>query len=418
MKKIFAILLTLAMVISMFAGCDSGHDHNPTTEPSEVITDHTGEVVTDPTIDKTEVPAETTVPETEAPTEAPTEPEATECKHDYEKTVVAPTQSAQGYTLYKCKKCGDEYKSDYTAKLPSDDKGDDTHQHNYSTKVTAPTCTAKGYTTYTCPCGHSYKSDEKSALGHDWDNGKVTKTATCSAEGVKTYTCERNGCGKTKTETIAKTGHNWGDWMVTKEATTEAEGEETRTCGNCGKTETRKTDKLPVDDGGNNGDGEGGYYIDLMGNKVYWNCSAQGHLSKDSKGTIIQEASCCTECIVQYECKVIGCGKTWTEVTVPVTGCHVMSDADRAKITRGDTLYRIRCRCGHGIYQYTHDAAMAAWEAHAAENLYIEPSSIQEHSIEHSHSFPGGTFVCVNCKQEFAFNESYADCNGEDCRYD
>ena len=377
MKKILAFLLTLLMAIGMFSGCDSNLNHVPTTEPTEVVTD--------PTIDETETPAETTAPETEVPTEAetedpteaPTEPEATECKHDYEKTVVAPTQSAQGYTLYTCKKCGDEYTSDYTEKLPADET-EPVHQHSY--------------------------------------DSTVTKEAACTEDGVRTYTCS---CGASYTEAIAKTGHSWGNWVQSKAPTTEAEGQETRTCNNCGKTETRSIDKLPSDDGGNDegSGGEGGYYIDLMGNKVYWNCSAQGHLAKDSKGTIIQETSCCTERIVQYECKVIGCGKTWTEVTVPVTGRHVMSDADRAKITRGDTLYRIRCRCGHGIYQYTHDAAMAAWEAHAAENLYMEPCAIQEESIEHSHKFPSGTFVCVNCKQEIAFSESYAGCNGVNCKY-
>ncbi len=40
-----------------------------------------------------------------------------------------------------------------------------------------------------------------------WDSGRVTTSATCSNEGVKTYTC--TGCGKIRTESIAKTSHNY-----------------------------------------------------------------------------------------------------------------------------------------------------------------------------------------------------------------
>ena len=95
------------------------------------------------------------------------------------------------------------------------------HTHNYKATVTAPTCTAKGYTTHTCACGDSYVDTYVDALGHAWDNGKVTKPATETEDGVKTFTCTR--CGETKTETIPATGvmdvtkmftdvsHSWAD---------------------------------------------------------------------------------------------------------------------------------------------------------------------------------------------------------------
>ena len=78
------------------------------------------------------------------------------------------------------------------------------HTHSYKDVVTAPTCTAKGYTTHTCACGDSYVDTYVDALGHDWDEGKVTKPATATETGVKTFTCTR--CGETKTETIPATG--------------------------------------------------------------------------------------------------------------------------------------------------------------------------------------------------------------------
>ena len=95
------------------------------------------------------------------------------------------------------------------------------HQHSYTAVVTEPTCTEKGYTTHTCACGDSYVDTYVDALGHAWDNGKVTKEPTETETGVKTFTCTR--CGETKTETIPATGvmdvtemftdvsHSWAD---------------------------------------------------------------------------------------------------------------------------------------------------------------------------------------------------------------
>ena len=74
------------------------------------------------------------------------------------------------------------------------------HTHSYKDVVTAPTCTTKGYTTHTCACGDSYVDTYVDALGHAWDNGKVTKEPTETETGVKTFTCTR--CGETKTESI------------------------------------------------------------------------------------------------------------------------------------------------------------------------------------------------------------------------
>ena len=95
------------------------------------------------------------------------------------------------------------------------------HMHDYAMTVTAPTCTEKGYTTHTCACGDSYVDTYTDALGHAWDNGKVTKEPTETETGVKTFTCTR--CGETKTEVIPATGvvdvtkmftdvsHSWAD---------------------------------------------------------------------------------------------------------------------------------------------------------------------------------------------------------------
>ena len=154
------------------------------------------------------------------------------------------------------------------------------HTHSYKDVVTAPTCTAKGYTTHTCSCGDSYVDTYVDALGHAWDNGKVTKEPTETETGVKTFTCTR--CGETKTETIPKLthehnynavvtaptctemgytthtcacgdsyvdtytdalGHAWDEGKVTKEPTETETGVKTFTCTRCGET---KTESIPV----------------------------------------------------------------------------------------------------------------------------------------------------------------------------
>ena len=78
------------------------------------------------------------------------------------------------------------------------------HEHSYTAVVTPPTCTEKGYTTHTCACGDSYVDTYVDALGHAWDNGKVTKEPTATETGIRTFTCTR--CSATKTETIPATG--------------------------------------------------------------------------------------------------------------------------------------------------------------------------------------------------------------------
>ena len=154
------------------------------------------------------------------------------------------------------------------------------HVHDYAVTVTAPTCTEKGYTTHTCACGDSYVDTYTDALGHAWDNGKVTKEPTETETGVKTFACTR--CGETKTETIPKLthehsykdvvtaptctakgytthtcacgdsyvdtyvdalGHAWDNGKVTKEPTETETGVKTFTCTRCGET---KTEVIPA----------------------------------------------------------------------------------------------------------------------------------------------------------------------------
>ena len=157
--------------------------------------------------------------------------------HDIVDTVVAPTCTKEGYTLHKCSRCEYETTDTPTEKvahepaewvvtveptctavgtkelhckvcdtlLNTDEVAINPENHTFAEESTikvAPTCTEKGVKTLTCTSCNIQKDVEVDALGHTFDNGKVTKEATYDAEGVKTYTC--TVCGETKTETIAK----------------------------------------------------------------------------------------------------------------------------------------------------------------------------------------------------------------------
>ncbi len=154
------------------------------------------------------------------------------------------------------------------------------HEHSYTAVVTPPTCTEKGYTTHTCSCGDSYVDTYVDALGHAWDNGKVTKEPTETETGVKTFTCTR--CGETRTETmpviphvhsykdvvtaptctekgytthtcscgdsyvdtyVDALGHAWDSGTVTKQPTATETGVRTYTCTRCSAT---KTETIPA----------------------------------------------------------------------------------------------------------------------------------------------------------------------------
>ena len=130
-------------------------------------------------------------------------------------TIPDSVTSINWYAFYNCKSLTDVYyagsEAQWKAISISSTGNDDllnanihynyvSHTHSYKDVVTAPTCTEKGYTTHTCACGDSYVDTYVDALGHAWDNGKVTKEPTETETGVKTFTCTR--CGETKTESI------------------------------------------------------------------------------------------------------------------------------------------------------------------------------------------------------------------------
>lgn len=190
-------------------------------------------------------------------------------------TTQEPTEEAEGKRERKCEECWETEKGTI-AKLPP------THHHNYTETVIPPTCTAAGYTVYTCDCGDRYTGADVASLGHSFTKYISNNDATCTVDGTKTAKCDR--CDKTNTlpdkgsatghqhskqevkptckeggytiytctcgdtyrgDMVAATGHTWGAWITTQEPTVEAEGKRERACSICGTKETGSIAKLP-----------------------------------------------------------------------------------------------------------------------------------------------------------------------------
>lgn len=63
------------------------------------------------------------------------------------------------------------------------------HVHAYTETVVDPTCTEGGYTLFTCSCGEQYQDKKTDALGHD-ETEQVVE-ASDEAPGYTEYTCQR-----------------------------------------------------------------------------------------------------------------------------------------------------------------------------------------------------------------------------------
>lgn len=83
---------------------------------------------------------------------------------------------------------------------------------------------------------------------HEWDKDyTVDKQPTCTENGSKSIHCKT--CSETKDTTkIPSISHDFSKWETKTEATPVSDGTEIRKCKNCGYTETRNIDYIPVYD--------------------------------------------------------------------------------------------------------------------------------------------------------------------------
>ena len=147
---------------------------------------------------------------------------------DEGKVTKEATCDTDGEILYTCKECNTTKTEVIKA-----------HGHSYSEEWTVDkkaTCEEAGSKSHHCTAeGCNSKTDvtEIAALGHSWDEGKITKAPTCTETGEKTYTCTR--CNVTKTEAVEALGHHYSvEWTIDKEATTTETGSKSHHCTVCG----------------------------------------------------------------------------------------------------------------------------------------------------------------------------------------
>ena len=195
------------------------------------------------------------------------------------KITTPPTCTKTGVKQYTCTICSETKTEEITAL-----------GHDYSsdwTIDTAAACETVGSKSHHCTrCDSKIDVTEIPASGHSWNDGAITTEPTCTDEGVKTFTC--NACGKTRTEAVAALGHNYSsDWTIDTAAACETVGSKSHHC-------TRCDSKIDVTE------------IPASG-KHTWN-----------NGVITKPATIAEEGVKTYTCTICGVTRTETIAKLPM----------------------------------------------------------------------------------------------------
>lgn len=346
---------------------------NDPTKPTEDIPVISGDDV-DPTEKPTE-PVETpTDPEKPTDPTKPTNPSKPAHTHDYMKTIVKPTCTAGGHTVYRCE-CGHSYKDDATAATG----------HKYAEVLTKPTCTENGYTTYTCTnCDNSYRSDYTKKLGHDYVSTVVEPTyeaggytehkcsrcgdtyknnytdklieehtheyvktvvkPTCTKAGYTKNVCE---CGhEYNTDKVDAIGHKYVDKVVAPTCT--VGGYTEHKCERCedsyitDKTSAQHTYVTSRVEPTCESKGKINYFCSICGDEKEDLIDVLGH---DYEVTSTVEVSCEADGYTEYTCKREGCGHVYKDNIIEAIGHQVVGEYKDATCTE-DGYNRTKCERG------------------------------------------------------------------------
>ena len=227
--------------------------------------------------------------------------------HDWDEGTVTtePTCVKPGVKTYTCRR---DNTHTYTEEITALD-------HTVVTDAGTPaTCEEAGLTegSHCSVCGEVLTVQEViPALGHDWDEGVVTKEATCSEAGVISYTCKRDA-GHTTTEEIPKTEHTVViDPAVapTETSTGLTEGSHCSVCGEIIKAQEVIPVLSPVTQFSDVTD-TASYYYD----PVYW-AAANGITTGTSDTTFSPNASCTRGQIVTFLWRAYGSPEPTTAST-------------------------------------------------------------------------------------------------------
>ena len=236
-------------------------------------------------------------------------------EHAYEDTVVKSTCQMQGYTIHQCKNCDYSYTDTWTEPL----------EHDYEATVKAPTCTERGYTYYSCKnCGYSYRDNYVGASGHKYTK-KVVKP-TCVSRGYTENICDVCG-NEYVSDYKSVTGHTYK--RTVKDPTCTEEGYTLLTCENCDyetKSDIRRA--------------KGHNYEETITEST---CTTKGFITytctdcgdsykgketdlaphKWDKGTVTKQATYLSKGTIEYKCA--DCDAKYTE-EIPMSGQTALSD--------------------------------------------------------------------------------------------
>lgn len=236
-------------------------------------------------------------------------------EHAYEDTVVKSTCQMQGYTIHQCKNCDYSYTDTWTEPL----------EHDYEATVKAPTCTERGYTYYSCKnCGYSYRDNYVGASGHKYTK-KVVKP-TCVSRGYTENICDVCG-NEYVSDYKSATGHTYK--RTVKDPTCTEEGYTLLTCENCHyetKSDIRRA--------------KGHNYEETITEST---CTTKGFITytctdcgdsykgketdlaphKWDKGTVTKQATYLSKGTIEYKCA--DCDAKYTE-EIPMSGQTALSD--------------------------------------------------------------------------------------------
>jgi len=112
-------------------------------------------------------------------------------------------------------------------------------------EIISATCENAGRETRTCVFCNTRESKVIPAIGHAWEEWKITIPATCTVAGEETRVCA-NDPGHFETNAIPALGHDWNKGRVTVQPTAWSEGEKLFTCKTCGETYAFILPKLNV----------------------------------------------------------------------------------------------------------------------------------------------------------------------------
>ena len=271
------------------------------------------------------------------------------CTHKWTEKVIKEANCTQtGLVKKTCELCGDfEYE-----KTP--------FKHGEGKEVVKDaTCTKPETVGLYCEkCGELIGKVQEvgKALGHDLGKG-TEKKADCAGPDRVEYTCKR--CGETVVEAIeggeAAKEHDWEAKIVP--ATCKTKGYEARVCKACGKVEKDK--ELPIDENAHvaklgkvireatcTTNGLGRSVCELCGKELGYITIKAGHKYGDPICDEGKQVTCGKAGYGYYVCTV--CGEETEKAEIPATGKHTFVDETDipATCTEPEKIGRICKVCG------------------------------------------------------------------------